>query len=197
LATREDPRTQRLKGKKVLFIGASIVQCWYIHEYFDFIHSLSVYKFDKTEEIQGYLALNGLNKKPDVVVLKECAAFIPLDIERFELEFTEYKSIYKGMIEVLKKNNIIPIIATVCPIAYKGPHLNNILKFNNWLREYAKSNSISILDMEKSVRISERDRRLRSEISQEDGLHLKREAYENYLNPLVVPLILDVLEICN
>jgi hypothetical protein len=196
LSKREKhPNEDLISNKKILLLGASIGQYWYINEYFNFIESLAVYRFNKTDALKEYLDSQGLQEKPDAVILKECAAFIHSDSEEFSNKFMNYKKIYKDMIQIVRKNNILPIAATVCPVVYKGNHLDNILKFNDWMRVYAENNELPIIDIEKAVRISVNDRRLREEISQKDGLHLNRKAYEEYLNPLLVEEIINAFKI--
>ncbi|MBN2284804.1 MAG: hypothetical protein JXI43_00040 [Tissierellales bacterium] len=191
---QKHPKEDLLKDKEILLLGASIGRSWYIYEYFDFIKSLAVYRFDKTKELQEYITDRESHKKPDAIILKECAAFIHADSEKFDKEFMNYQNIYRDMVQTVKRNNIIPITATVCPLAYKGEHLENILKFNDWVKQYAENNNLAMLDIEGAVRISQNNRMLRKEISQTDGLHLTREAYESYLNPIMIPVLLKAFD---
>jgi hypothetical protein len=192
---RSHPKQELLKNKKILLLGASVGQFWFINEYFSFIDNLAVYQFDKAKALKEYLGNKEVKGKPDAVIIKECAAFIPGNTKKFNKEFTNYKNIYKCMVQLVRRNGMIPIIATVCPVDYGGEHLNNILSFNDWLKKYAQDNDLVIMDIENAVRTSINDRRLKKEISQKDGLHLTREAYETYLNPLVVPTILEAFNL--
>jgi len=189
------PKEKLINKKKVLLLGASIGQAWYINQYFDFIENLAVYRFDKTEALQEYLAKKGPRNRPDAIILKECAAFISSNTNKFNKEIEHYKMIYQRMVKTTEEDEIVPIVATVCPVAYEGEHLNNILRFNDWLRQYASDNALTLMDIEKAVRISMNDRRLRKEIAQKDGLHLTRKAYERHLNPLVVPVLLEAFKL--
>ena len=46
-----------------------------------------------------------------------------------------------------------------------------------------------VLGLEKAVRMSDMDRRLRNEYAQSDGLHLLRKAYDDALDGIVLPMI--------
>ena len=190
-----DPREEQLERKKILLLGASIGHAWYINQYFNYIENLAVYNFDKRKALLEYLTNEGTHKKPDAVILKECAAFITSSKDKFDEDFDHYKEIYEDTVKIIRENDVIPVIATVCPVASTGPHLNNILTFNDWLKQYALDNNLAVIDIERGVRTSESDRRLRKELSQEDGLHLNREAYEKGLNPLVVPALKEALNL--
>lgn len=189
-----NPEAKLLKDKKVLLLGASIGQYWYINEYFKFVKNIAVYRFDKREALEQYFNKHNGRQKPDTVIVKECAAFIPKERAKFEQNFDKYKEIYQGMVHIVKENHSIPIVATVVPITTMNGRLENILEFNDWVRGYARENSLEVLDLEKALIISGKDRRLRTDLSQEDGLHINRRAYEKYLNPLIVPLIMDTLK---
>jgi hypothetical protein len=189
------PKEEIISDRKVILLGASIGNYWHINEYFSFMGSLAVYRFDKSKELHEYLSQNGSKDRPDAIILKECAAFIHADKEQFTKEFKNYKKVYKDMIQIVRKNGAIPIAATICPLAYRGPHLENILRFNDWVKEYAMNDRLALMDIENAVRVSKNDRILKKEISQKDGLHLTREAYERYLNPLVVPVLLEAFNL--
>ena len=66
-----------------------------------------------------------------------------------------------------------------------------MLKFNDFIREYALLEGIEVLDLEKALRKSDRDRHLRDEFAMEDGLHLVATAYKQALDELVLPLIVE------
>jgi lysophospholipase L1-like esterase len=55
--------------------------------------------------------------------------------------------------------------------------LRDLAAFNDWIRKYALEQNLPILDLEKALRISETDRRLRDDFDGGDGLHLNQNAY--------------------
>jgi hypothetical protein len=187
------PKETLLNNKKILLLGASISQFWYVNEYFPFIKSLAVYRFDKTQALNEYLTQKDSRNKPDAVILKECAAFLPSDPNEFNKALPEYQKIYLSMVQIVTDHGIVPILATVCPVTHRGDHLNNILAFNDWLRAFAKNQNFAIFDIEETLRVSKNDRVLKKKLSQTDGLHLTREAYEEYLNPKLVTALLKAL----
>lgn len=170
---------------KVVLFGASISRYWHISEYFPNISNVVVYNFDKRERLKEYLENNKNDKSPDVVILKECAAFINADKEVFHQSFDGLKETYKEMVKIVMDHGKTPIAATICPVAYEGEHLNNIVEYNEWVKQYSEENGLYLLDFDKQLRISDDDKRLKVGISQEDGLHLKRNSYEEYLNPFI------------
>ena len=56
--------------------------------------------------------------------------------------------------------------------------LKYILEYNDWVREYAKEKGLIVLDMEAALRVSDKDRRLRQDLTSGDGLHLNSNAYK-------------------
>ena len=178
--------------KYFVLAGASVGRSWSfdkLAERIDFgqevvLGNRTKYDFDKSS------CINALIKTPvpvTGVIIKECAAYFPRDIE-------PCKKMIKTWVDQLRSRGIAPILATVVPVTkahdknHSGRH-NSILEFNDFIRLYAGKQKILVFDLEKAVRISEKDRHLREEYAQPDGLHLAQKAYDEALDGLAVSLI--------
>jgi lysophospholipase L1-like esterase len=74
---------------------------------------------------------------------------------------------------------------------YGLSRIDGILAYNDWIKEYAQSRGLVVLDLEAAVRVSPEDRYLRNELSSGDGLHLNNEAYK-ILDAIVLPTLEQV-----
>ena len=196
--------------KRVVLLGASIGKAWDIstlperignHDYiFEYVDGGG---FDKSKKLKELLSR--LENKPDAIFLKECAAYFPGDFEN-------YKSLMKQWIIDCYKASIIPIPTTVVPVTklhslkkfsidilklrnpikLGSPCNNNrqkaILEYNDWIRMYCADNGLIVLDLEKAVRKSEKNRYLKSELAKVDGLHLNTRGYQ-ILDQIVIPAL--------
>lgn len=175
-----------VRSWEVIFVGASVTYAWRLPLVYENISTLTAYRFDKSPEIDEAIA-----RRPDAVVIKECAAYFPNDgIDRDLVEL---------WVDRLKDSNIRPILATVLPVsqAHAAQHpgrIEGIWAFNDWLRELARDRRIGLLDLERAVRISERDRHLRDDLHTGDGLHLKRRSYREHLDHLLPTALLAAHE---
>lgn len=183
--------------KHIVLIGASVGYGWDIQrlpqriENYDYkFEYVGSDDFDKSEFLKKVLQRE---KKPDMVILKECAAYFPG-------EFEKYKKDMKNWIEQSFAAGVTPIMTTVAPVTrpnyltksylkdlikkyiltkktHMEERLKYILEYNDWVREYAKEKGLIVLDMEAALRVSDKDRRLRQNLTSGDGLHLNSEAY--------------------
>ena len=172
------PEKQRIPD--IVFIGASITRQWMIDIRFPFIRVRDIYKFDKTEAIEEILSSI---KPPDIVFLKECAAYFPGDLDK-------YRSMVRNWCDKLQKSNIRVVLVTVVPVteshSRKNPgRIEGIWKFNDWLREITSNSDIKLMDFELALSISKDKRFLNPGYAQKDGLHLNRTAYRKVLDPLL------------
>ncbi len=176
----------------IVYIEASIGSNWKLEAFADrskiinlTIEFHDVYNFDKSSRLKEILARDN---KPDAIVIQECSVYFPGDFE-------SYKARYGSWIEEIKKHGVQPVIATtVTPASSFGfyrdfknfikkhilgreSQFEQIIRFNDWLKEYADSNGITVLDLEKELRISESDRHMRNIYNYGDGIHLNGEAY--------------------
>jgi len=142
------------------------------------------YEFDKTSEIES---LTKIPIKPSGVIIKECAAYFPR-------ELISSKELIKKWVMMLRSSGIRPILATTVPVTKEHDNrnpgrFNSLLVFNDFIKEYASKENISVLDLEKALRIDGNDRHLRNEYAAPDGLHLVERAYREVLDGLVMPTI--------
>lgn len=172
----------RGKGSKyIVLVGASVGKMWEFNKILnrlslkdDFVLGFrAIYDFDKTKVINELLELP-IN--PTAVILKECAAYFPRDLE-------QSKKLIKKWVNQLKIKGITPILATVVPVTkehdVKHPNRQKTLEeFNDFLRLFANQSQIPLMDLEKVLRVSEKERYLKFELAQSDGLHLNKRGYD-------------------
>jgi len=175
-----------------VLVGASVGDAWNLREVpfrlnLDdniFFGNRTVYQFDKTQEIKN-IAESEL--PVSAVIIKECAAYFPRDLEESKKKIEEW-------VELLFNHGKQPMLATVVPVTkgheaeYQGK-FEAVLEFNDFIRAFGAQKNIYVLDLEKAVRISDSDRHLKEEFADEDGLHLLKRAYEERLDNLIGSLL--------
>lgn len=194
--------------KRVLLLGASVGKHWQLisinervsnYDFsFEYIHGGS--EFNKSKKLKEILSRT--SNKPDAILLKECAAYFPGDMD-------EYRRLMRLWIEECQANDIIPIPTTVVPVTrlhpfkkflidimkrrnpfkygnpFQSKRNKSILEYNDWIRFYCKENGLVFLDLEATTRYSKQNRYLREDFSKIDGLHLNKKAYR-YLDNMVI-----------
>jgi hypothetical protein len=216
LARRHVPFTQTppeiLNGKTVILIGASVGQEWDPERHFPridlrYYHSdapgeLSypevLYRFDKGDAVKFYTG-KPKEKRPDAVILKECSAYFPPKPDQPIPDDARRKDAVKEWIRELREAGIVPILATVVPVVRGSKEdipgrLDLIRDYNDWAREYAASEGIAVLDLERAVRVSDSDRSLPPSKST-DGMHLTARTYSEDFDPIVYPTLVRALSI--
>ena len=198
------------KKKHVALLGASVGQAWKIDSLperlgqnsganrysFEFVGD---YQFDKTQTLRKILQRK--QNKPDAILLKECAAYFPGDL-------TRYQELMKGWIKECRDAGVIPVPTTVVPVVRQqsvmtqmkdavkcvlgkptsGMQLERLTQYNDWIRSYAGSENLTVLDLEAVLRTSAEDRSLRADLHSGDGLHLNPKAYQ-LMDQIVVPAL--------
>ena len=211
------------KPKHIILLGASVGNAWNIASLPDrlvkgayspitpdvsrlegFRYSFEFvgeYRFDKSSALQQIL--NRKERKPDAIFIKECAAYFPGDLSR-------YQPLMENWIRQCKESEVIPIPTTVVPVISPnfsdlklklketikwvlgrptlGSRLEGLVKYNDWIRSYARREGLTVLDLEAALRISEKDRSLKIEFHSGDGLHLNQKAYA-ILDQIVFPTL--------
>ena len=189
------------KPMRIVLIGASVGQEWNLPELpkrsrltgYEF-EALQAWQFDKSEMLQETLMrperkfrltpsyFKGLmQERPrpaDVVILKECSSYFPDDM-RAERK----RELLRQWVQLVRDKHIKIMIATVVPVTKNRAALNHgkqegIREYNDWAREYARGNSIVLLDLEAALRTDGRERYLRDDMTSGDGSHLNRKAYD-------------------
>jgi lysophospholipase L1-like esterase len=201
------------KKKHVVLLGASVGNAWNIEALPDRLKQTGPvqdyrfefagdYQFDKSTTLKSLLARK--EDRPDTIIIKECAAYFPGDLN-------QYQTLIKTYIEECLKTGVIPVLATVAPVREPGilklQYWKNIVKriiypskpgvearlsgltaYNDWVRTYTAEQKLAVLDLEKALRISESDRRLKPDLDGGDGLHLNAQAYA-VLDQIVMPAL--------
>ena len=200
------------KKKHVVLLGASVGHDWKIETLperlkqtgaaqgyrFEYVGE---YAFDKTEALMKILQRK--QNKPDAIIIKECAAYFPGGLR-------QYQELMKGWVKACKNAGVVPVPTTVVPVVSSknktikervkdfiktilgrpttSSHREGIFQYNDWIREYAAQEGLTVLDLEAPLRTSQDDRSLRVDLHSGDGLHLNSNAYE-ILDAVVVPTL--------
>ena len=197
--------------KHIVLLGASVGKKWDIENLPQRINNdkytfeyVGIYAFDKTKALTDILQRK--ENKPDVIFLKECAAYFPGNLN-------QYKSLMEKWITACQEADVIPILTTVVPVIRKmslktkakdfikrvvgkpqsTARLKQLLSYNDWIRSYAAQNDLAVLDLERALRVSDSDRSLRLDLHSGDGLHLNENAYR-LLDEIVIDDIEQALE---
>lgn len=200
-----------LKDKRIILIGASVGEQWQLEKHFPntgirYYCSPSlgklafpkiIFGFDKSEAIKFYTSLEKPDR-PDAVIIKECAAYYPPNPGQSIPDYNERKKTVERWTRELRDAGIIPILATVVPVTRGSKEdvpgrLDLIRDYNDWVRKFAESESIAVLDLEKALRIGDDDRSLPA-VKAVDGMHLVPRTYGKYLDPIVYPTLLKAFE---
>lgn len=195
---KTDPTFPREAGAKyIVLVGASVGKNWKFTAIPERLHLgegivfgyRCKYDFDKSKEID---ILTKLPNLVSVVIIKECAAYFPRELNSSKRMIVEW-------VNKLHSRNIIPLLATVIPVTYdhdtKNPgKFDSLLNYNDFIREYCEKESIQILDLEKATRNNENDRHLKEEYAEPDGLHLNKRAYDEALDKIAAEIIENLLK---
>lgn len=184
---------------KILLLGASVGQEWGVdgmpkrlgNNRFQF-EAVQAWQFDKTEALEEVLIRPKRKFKPtksyfkgffepapmnpDIVIIKECAAYFPGDLVRF-------KSLVPKWVASIKASGRKPAVATVVPVTSehaknKPGRIEAIRAYNDWIREFAATEKLPLVDLEAALREDSKGRLLKAEYTSGDGLHLNRKAYD-------------------
>ncbi len=167
----------KYKKKYIVFIGASIGRDWHLEKLTERVPGLSEvsivfwpeYQFDKKKIIDHVLKIP---VPPDLVFIKECAAYFPLDVDGGVIQVADW-------FHAMKKSGLKPVAVTTVPVTRKhdAEHMgraNSIMKFNEKIR----SSFDVIFDLAKLL--AEKNtggKYLDSRFAQSDGLHINTTAY--------------------
>lgn len=203
-------KQEKTRPKRIILVGASIGRGWNIpalparlqnDDYaFEFV---DVSGFDKSEELRKVFRRS--ETQPDAIIIKECAAYFPGD-------FGLYKNLIAQWVSECQKHGIVPIPATVVPVTrmhsfkklaidllklrnpfktgspFRHRRQKAIQEYNDWLRGFCGERKLSVLDLEKAVRKSDKNRYLRSRWAKIDGLHLNKKGYQ-VIDRIVIPTL--------
>ena len=171
-----------------MLIGASISDFWNINVRYPCVEVATRFTFDKSPIVASCLRER---PRPSAVILKQCAAYFPLPLD-------EKKPLIEGWVDQLAEAEIPAALATVVPVTAahdrrEAGRFAGILEYNDWVRAVTDDRGIPRLDLEEVLRISSQDRHLAPQWATRDGLHLRRLAYRRRLDPIVQPLLLELI----
>ncbi len=183
---------------RIVLIGASIGQAWDLPHFpqraqqTDYaFEMIPVYAFDKSRALDEVLIrprrifhanwsylkslLRPAPQKPDAIVLKECSSYFPGDLR-------EQQRLIGGWVGRIRAAGIQPMLATVVPVTQARAERDKgkmamVRAYNDWVRQYARENTIPLLDLEQALRVDGSERYLRDEYAVEDGSHLNAQGY--------------------
>ena len=192
--------------KRILLLGASVGRAWNLKEFPERIkndnytfESVAVWQYDKTEALDEILMrpkrkfrftksyikgfFEPVPQLPDIIIIKECSAYFPGDLK-------QYKELMEKWVKRIKDAKIEVWLATAVPVTEtragkQAGKIEGIRAFNDWLREYAKQENITLLDLEAALRKDAEARFLKDEFTSGDGTHLNKEAYDILDNVLL------------
>ncbi len=132
---------------RVVFYGASITRRWNLNQYFPEIHPVNRGVGGYVSDLLMKYKSNVLDLKPKAVVIKFCSINI-----RPQFPIPTLKDGIQMMVELAQDKGIIPILATIIPPGKSEARIGNfsvidtLKMLNNWIRDYAKSNNIVLID---------------------------------------------------
>ncbi len=148
-----------------------------------------------------HLILLRKENRPNAIFIKECAAYFPGDLQ-------SYQRLMETWIKQCREAKVIPIPTTVVPVIRPDSlkikvkelikrilgrptsetQIKEILRYNDWIKSYARKEGLTVLDLETPLHISDMDRSLRLDLHSGDGLHLNEKAYA-LLDRIVIPTL--------
>ena len=177
-----------------VLVGASVGKAWDLPSLpdrtgnDDFVFGYrGKYGYDKGDALDRLVEAQ---LRPDLVIIKECAAYFPGELEPSAEKLPQW-------VDLLKANGMTPVLATCCPVTEANDGGNPgrqeaIDEFNRFVRDYARENGLCLLDLAKALRVGETNSHLRSDYAQPDGLHLAPKAYA-VLDLMAVPSLIREL----
>jgi hypothetical protein len=175
---------------RVVFFGASITNSWDLDRYFPEFHPVNRGVGGFVPELICNFKSNVLDLRPRAVVVKICSINIRPNIPAYQL-----RDGMEMMVELAQVNGITPIVTTMIPSARPAAIIGEfsvvdaIKEFNNWVREYARSNNLPIIDYASAIQ--NEDGFLPRDCSI-DPVHVNDKGYD-ILAKAARPVIHDVL----
>lgn len=172
-------------GKRVVFVGASILESWDFNHYFGG-HDFQKVCYGDWKKSDAWSQVSALN--PNFVVVKECAAYF---YTGGGTPFNEYYAEIRRMVELIRGAGAVPVLATTVPVdvgvgGCTQAQLNDIRTYNAWLRSYCASNNIVCMDL--YTAIADGQGQLPANCHDGDGLHPNSRGYDK-LSPVVLPAL--------
>lgn len=178
-----------LRDAAVVFVGASITENWDFDRYFPGYDFSKVIHFD-WDKTQAWDSVR--EARPDIVVVKECAAYFYAE---GGTPLAEFENSIREMVERIRESGALPVLCTTIPVdvghgGCSQAQLDDLRAFNGWLRGYCSDRNIALLDYEQ--RIADSQGQLPGACHDGDGLHPNSAGYD-LLSPMVIPTLQSVL----
>ncbi len=197
--------------KKIVLLGMSYARQWQLHipNHIEFLNK--GVEGDITDRMVERFDSDVLQQKPDYVIIWGFSNDITTGI-RSHIEDT-LRNIQKNftlMVDMAKRQDIVPILATQITISYRKNLLewclipmarilrkksytdftnHYIIRMNNWLREYARRQELPLLDLEPLLTNRWGFRKWR--FTQQDGSHVSEAGYQK-LEKFTLTLLRDL-----
>jgi hypothetical protein len=175
---------------RVVFYGASITNNWDLDKYFPEIHAVNKGVGGYAKDLLVNFKHHVLELKPAAVVIKLCAINFKPHIPRYILEDCVIM-----MVEAARRDSIKPVLCTVIPAAKPSAHIrdysikDSLADFNTWIRDYAESNSLPLIDYAESI--SDENGFLPRKYAK-DPVHLNETGYE-LVSGIAKPVVYEQL----
>ncbi len=147
--------SQANSGKRVIFLGAQIMDNWEIEKYFSNYEAIN--RGISGQRLAGYL----LRFRPDVVELGPKAVIIEFSSFNFRPENSvkELEDYFISLVDIARQNDMEPILTTVVPVRkdfdsdLEVPYnvQDSLKNFNQWLVGYCRTNKIKYVDFAKAL----------------------------------------------
>ena len=160
------------RARQVVLIGASVSEHWHPEVCCRGVEVVAHYEHDKTPVIAELLSRRTL---PDGVIIKQCAAYFPLPLNAL-------RALTLDWLEQLDERGVATALATVAPVTARHDRdnpgrLSGLLSYNDWVRERGRERAVTVLDLERPLRVGSADPHLDPRWATRDGLHLRHLAY--------------------
>lgn len=174
--------------KYVVLVGASVGKEWDLLSFpqrtGEFGYTFGYrgkYSHDKESLITPFLSAQ---LKPDIVIIKECAAYFPEDKDKIMEKLPRW-------VDLLQSNGITPVLATCVPVTVENDRKNPgrqraIEEVNQFIRSYTEEMNIGLLDLAAALRVNGTNGHLNENYARPDGLHLVADGYKA-LDAILVP----------
>lgn len=138
---------------RVVFLGASITNRWDLARYFPRFNMVN--RGVGGQLVPSMLARykrDVLDLKPKAVIIKYCSINI-----RPQMPLSVLRDAMTMMTRLAQDDGIIPIVSTIIPPGKPEAHIGDFIvidslnKFNDWVRDYAASNNLPLIDFAQAI----------------------------------------------
>ncbi len=138
---------------RVVFFGASITNRWNLDKDFPDVHMVNRGVGGQlVNRMTARFKRDVLDLNPKAVIIKFCSINI-----RPEMPLKVLEDNMTMMSQLAEVNNIVPIVSTIIPAGKAEAHIGDfqvvdtLMKFNNWVRDFAKEKNYPIVDFASAI----------------------------------------------